>query len=377
MENNTKNIIVKYLLNECNEQEYKEVKLLLESSTEYNSEFQAIKKLWDLGKDIPDFICKANIEEELQKFLTSIEQREKLNLKIAPIHKTRKLSFLKFGKIAASILIIFSLGALSLWWVISDRYNNSLNTNFAQEIFVPKGGKSIVVLPDGTKVWLNAGSKLKYTGTYGINSRNVDLEGEAYFSVKTNPHKPFIVSASGLKIKAFGTAFNVKAYPDEKTVSTTLEEGILKIEGKGINLTVKPKQNITYFKPEEQKNSTHKLAVTTQKIDSTKSIQNNIITRTDINTQVYTSWKDNKLIIESENLSEIAALLERKYDVSIEIKSDQLLQYKFRGSFQQETIEQIMDVLCLSAPIKYTIDKGIISIQPDKKRIENWNSLTN
>ena len=93
-----------------------------------------------------------------------------------------------------------------------------------------QGSKSQITLPDGSKAWINAGSKLSYRGDFNQSDRIVNLEGEGYFNVTSNKAKPFIVQTAHLKVKAFGTVFNVKAYPEEKTVETTLVEGIVEIE---------------------------------------------------------------------------------------------------------------------------------------------------
>jgi transmembrane sensor len=98
------------------------------------------------------------------------------------------------------------------------------------------GGRSEVILPDGSKVKLNAGSNISYSNNFGYAERNILLEGEGYFEVETNPQIPFVVEASGLKIKAFGTIFNVKAYPEEEEITTTLVEGMVKLREKTLIL---------------------------------------------------------------------------------------------------------------------------------------------
>ncbi|HEY4785556.1 MAG TPA: FecR family protein [Bacteroidales bacterium] len=285
----------------------------------------------------------------------------------------------KVLRIAASFLIVFFLGALTSWWLTSRGNLSQLADNFSHEIVVPKGGKSRTILPDGTEVWLNAGTVFRYEGSYGTKNRNVFLQGEAYFHVKKNPKMPFVVQTSELKIKALGTSFDVKAYKDEKYISTTLDEGVVKIEGKGVNLTMKPKQNITYYKKsiaKETAQQTENAAPNVQLQSPAESDNEPVVkTTSNVNTQLYTAWKDNKWVIESENLGDIAVLLERKFNVSVRIDSPELLNYKFTGTFSQETLEQILKVIRLSAPLKYNIENGVVTLQIDKKRRANYLDL--
>ncbi|NJO69186.1 MAG: FecR domain-containing protein [Bacteroidetes bacterium] len=132
-------------------------------------------------------------------------------------------------KIAASWLIVFILGSgLTSYYFSHFSEKNNLEGNTS--VFAPLGSTSYLDLPDGSKVWLNAGSKITYNNNFGKKSRILELTGEAFFNVKTNPKKPFLVVTSDLIVKATGTRFNVKAYPEEKTITTTLVEGKVIIE---------------------------------------------------------------------------------------------------------------------------------------------------
>ena len=242
------------------------------------------------------------------------------------------------------------------------------------QVNVPKGSESEVILPDGTKVILNAGSIIKYYGDFGLTSRNVTLEGEGYFDVETDHEKPFIVEAFGLKIKALGTIFNVKAYPEENSITTTLVEGTVRIEGDGVDLIMAPKQKITYIRgvnkeqlPQEEKTEVA-LKPSIQKKAALKTEPPQIKLASNVNTLELTAWKDGRLIFNSEKLSSLAILLERKFNVDIKIESAELLNYKFTGTFHQETLEQILNIINLSAPINYQIEKGVVNIRLDPKR---------
>jgi ferric-dicitrate binding protein FerR (iron transport regulator) len=298
----------------------------------------------------------------------------------SPEPKTRKLAYY-FG-VAASVIVIFSLGVLMSMWFSKSKPISDLS-KIEHEIIVPKGGQSELVLPDGTRVWLNAGSRFRYKGDYGMDNRNVYLEGEGYFSVIKNPEKPFIVQASGLKIKAFGTSFNVKAYPDEKVVTTTLVEGVVKIEGKGVDISLKPKDVVMLQKTtsiaknsvevEEPENKTGNQIQSQEEV--VQNFNKDVQLESNVNTDIYTSWKDNQWIIDSQSLEDIVVILERKFNVNISIASPELNKYKFTGTFNKETLEQILKVIQLTAPLNYKIDKGVVTITEEQKRKATYNNL--
>jgi transmembrane sensor len=283
-------------------------------------------------------------------------------------------------------LLIFFAG-VSTYWIFGTKLSQQ-SSNIEYEVIAPRGGKSEIVLADGTKVWLNAGTRLRYRADYGINNRNVSLEGEGYFSVVKNPQKPFIVMTSGYKIKAFGTSFNVKAYPEEKSVTTTLVEGIVKIEGKGVNLSLKPKQVVivkkeatklalSLNKPVPLNSKETKMSQPISVMDKKIINTNNVTVTANVNTNIYTAWKDNLWIIESEPLKDIAVIIERKFNVTIDIKSPELNQYTFTGKFNNETLEQILDIFKLTAPLNYQINKGVVTIKEEQKRKATYNNLIN
>jgi len=229
-------------------------------------------------------------------------------------------------------------------------------------------------LPDGTKVWLNAESILEYTTDFNIAKREVKLTGEGYFKVKPNPSKPFVVKAGNFSVKAFGTSFNVKAYPDENEVTTTLVEGKVEIEGKEKNnkkFTYKmtPKQKVVYYKDEKQviannQGESNEVKGKTQKVTTLQSVP--IISDANVKTELYTSWKDSLWIIQAEKLEDLAVMLERRYNVNIFFSSNEIKNYRFSGTIQHETLEQIFEIMRLTMPVSYSINKGQVSIKLDQ-----------
>jgi ferric-dicitrate binding protein FerR (iron transport regulator) len=238
------------------------------------------------------------------------------------------------------------------------------------EIIVPLGAKSTITLPDGTKVWLNAGSRLSYPANFEKKSREVYLEGEAYFDVRHYSRKNlFVVKTSDITIKVYGTQFNVKSYPDENIIQTTLVKGSVAIEtnsgsqsGKAIFL--KPNQTATFVKfttTSHEQNS----KIIQDFPDSSKKVNEKILIAPLKNPEPIISWKDEKWIIEGEKLEQLAIKLERRYNVKISFENESLKQYKFSGTLKDETFEQVLKIIMLSAPIVYDIEGNRVKFIED------------
>ena len=242
---------------------------------------------------------------------------------------------------------------------------------------VPEGSITSATLPDGSKVWLNAGSHLSYGNGYGISDRRMQLTGEAFFEVKTNPHLPFEVEADGFVVRARGTQFNVKAYPDEHTVTAILTEGEIEIisPAQGQKKTIlQPGQKAVYNKqdiisktetpqPTEKQTADHKKPerpLTVQPVD---------------NTEVYTSWKDQRWLIEGATLGELTPDLQRRYAVKVAFDNDALKTYKFRGEIQNLTVEQVARVFQLTAPMNYRMSNDTLYFTIDLKRKKEFDQF--
>jgi len=204
------------------------------------------------------------------------------------------------------------------------------------EITAPKGQISKCVLADGTQIWLNAGSTLKYEPTLSGKIREVKLDGEAYFKVSKNKHKPFVVTTKYAQVKVLGTVFNLKAYSDDNHVETTLEEGSVEFSLNGS--AAKPVE----LKPGEQ----IVLNTSDQKLTMSK-----------VETYLHTAWKDGKYVFKDADLKTIITELERLYDVRIHLENDSLKQLHFRGMFEYEqNIFSALENLERTTNMKYRMD---------------------
>lgn len=265
-------------------------------------------------------------------------------------------------RIAASWVLIFGLGSV-ITWLISGEPESKKNTDLITTFTAPIGSKAQVDLPDGSKVWLNAGSQIMYNNNFGRMSRKVQLTGEAFFKVKSDKENPFYVVTTDLVVKAVGTEFNVKAYPEEEMITTTLEEGKVLLSVKGNHqqvIALKPMQNAVYKRGVDVNNSGNRIEV-----------------KDNFATELVTSWKEPVWILESESLGSFAVLLERRYNVKIDFENDEVKNFKFTGKIHNESIEQILKAMELTAPVQYSIQRNVVRIYLSSKNKSKFQKYTN
>ena len=314
--------------------------------------------------------------------------RDSTPKKQIPIHRPHQTPVirLRLPQIAAMLAVVFTLGMLARPYFTAAKHTQTA----WYEIKAPLGSKSQVNLIDGTKVWLNAGSKLQYSTDFGQQNREVLLVGEGYFEVAKNTELPFDVKTSGLMVRALGTAFNVKAYPNESTIETILVEGEIEVshivQTNGVNenetILLKPNQRLTL------KKTTNEMLVETNMQekdqmapDSKGTIQQTITVpavrtvkvTTDLMSQ--TSWKDKRWRIESEDLGSFATKLERRYNVTINFQDKDLPRYRFSGTFEDEPIEEVLRALALAAPVNFSLKGNQVILSRNNKFKDAYKSL--
>lgn len=175
----------------------------------------------------------------------------------------------------------------------------------------PRGGEFKITLEDGTEVWLNAESCLKYPETFGNGDRHVSVEGEAYFKVAKDIEHPFYVESDGQQIRVVGTEFNVSNYPEQNCVMTTLVKGAIALKpvnGNGSELMLTPGHQADF-----------------DKSSSTATVKT-------VDTEIVTSWRTGKFVFENQNLGQIMKTLSRWYDFDYKFKDKQLEKTEFMGS---------------------------------------------
>lgn len=275
------------------------------------------------------------------------------------VYKTVKLTPRNYWLSAAVAGLLLLMGLTGGLFFTGKQPSGTENT--FTHIYSPRGQRTQVTLPDKSRVWLNSETSMQYPSTFNGKIREVTIEGEAFFEVAKNPEKPFIVNTSELKVKVYGTSFNVKAYPDEKTIETTLIDGKLSIQPNSDvegskELFLKPNEKVTYTKPTGTTNmSQEKVVDKTEKVatGSMKQIKPVIKLISNVNVQPESSWKSGKLYFNDETFGELAVKLERWFDVQIHFESEEVKNYRFTGVFDKETIGQAMEALRLSSQESY------------------------
>ena len=222
------------------------------------------------------------------------------------------------------------------------RYSRSVGVEKDYLVFAAKGQKASVVLPDGSKVWLNSDSEIKYTNLYGDGERIISLDGEAYFEVHPDKKRKFVVDCNGLNVEALGTTFNVKGYSSDPSVTTSLLEGSVKVYNNKQTVMLTPDECVSYHK-------------TLGRFD--KSIIED--------SREIDSWRRNVLYFRSASLEEIAKTLERMYGVEIKFKAEELKNIPFSGSIRNNSLSNVFYIISLTYPLTYELDKDIVII--DKK----------
>jgi transmembrane sensor len=246
----------------------------------------------------------------------------------------------------------------------------SHNQGQENEVVAKKGARSKLILPDGSQVWLNSETKLIYLDNFNDSLREVELEGEAYFNVIKDIKKPFIVHTSGIDIHVTGTAFNVKSYTAEPTIETTLIQGTIEVirknEPDAPRLILRPHQKLVFSKGEGKQVKKNGAISEVNVSKPNAAISITALPKNIPDTSIIeTSWIYNKLLFEGERFSELAKRMERWFNIKIVFKNDKVANYRLRGSFVNETIDEALQALQLSVAFSYKINGEEVVI--DKK----------
>lgn len=347
-QNNIEDLLRKFSTGELSPRESKEFTKILKKGDD-NKELKAIlTAYWEKAES-------AHIDVPTNKLLERLKVKTG-NTEIKFNAGSRHKVLYTFMRYAAVVMITFGL----TWFAKDLRVGtpelatlSKAQVLHSNEVSVLYGSRSKITLPDGSTVNLNSGSVLRYPAQFDNENRKVSIEGEAYFDVKKDPNHPFLVRTNGVTVRVLGTKFNVKSYPDEKTVETTLVTG--KVELYANNLEINDNNRLMVLAPNQQAI----FEVQKGKKDSIISMVHNL--NVDVNPII--SWKDNRFMFRDEKFADLAQKLKRWYNVDIKINDQKLQNTPFSGVFEKETVEQSLNALKLAAPFKYKMDKNKIIIR--------------
>lgn len=304
----------------CTKAEKDEVEKLLNGSEAYRLQFLDSKIAWALGEDI-------KLMEAVDAELSYKKIKADIRAKKIRIFQERLVRY------AAFLTIPLLLSSMALGYLYFKKPDEKIQyTNITATV----GSVVRYELPDNSVVWLNSGSKLRCPNIFKGERREVDLQGEAFFEVQSDEKHPFYVNTpSGVQVYVYGTRFNVCAYDNEDYVETVLESGRVNIfiPKYETSVALKPGEHLLYDK---------------------KALQ---FVKSEVDVSEKVAWKDGKLIFRNSSLEEVLKRLSRHFNVDIALNNRSGKQYRYRATFRDETLSQILDYLSKSAMIKWKTEE--------------------
>ena len=243
--------------------------------------------------------------------------------------------------VAAVAIVLLGLITVTAYW----QGSRQIQSNFSDIVVeAPLGSKTKLTLPDGSTVWLNAGSKMVYSQGFGVRDRRLAFQGEGYFEVEKNDEMPFLVQTHDVNVTVVGTKFNFRNYPEDEEAVVELLEGKVALENqlKG--------EVVRYLSPNEKMvlhKATGEMDITSAKVKEA------------------TLWTENILLFDEDLLPDIVRKLERSYHVQIEIDNEDLKQARFYGQFNQleQNIYDVLDMLSETGKLKYHEEGKVIYLK--------------
>lgn len=365
MNNRVAYLVSKKLTGEISESEIVELNDYLIHSTDLYETIGLLEIAWQ--QELPNGQDAADIEKLLQKLRSNglgftadqplmdlddpIPGSEEIEIRRKSFHWLRPLLM------AAAILLV----AAASWWgyrfLSAPPEPNAIAVKEAvNQITTKPGNRTRVVLRDGTRVWLNADSKLTYANDFGGTTREVNLTGEAYFDVVSNPTHPFIIHTPRTNVKVTGTTFNVRDYPGEARTETSLIKGKVEVQ------SVTQPEKVYYLKPNE-KIVLKAAAAGIRPTLVTKTVQNIpiaeiaeiVILHFDPidSIPVETAWVNDQLAFNNESFRDIADKMEKWYNTEIEFAAPMLENAHLTGKFEKETLQEALEALQFTTPFRY------------------------
>ncbi|MEO6720393.1 MAG: FecR domain-containing protein [Ferruginibacter sp.] len=319
-------LVCKKLAGEATDAELKELDSLLSSDADLALQYKLQQQFWE-QHDTPN---QQVVEDGLQKLLQRLDLPTANVVNIEPVIKRSFFSKYRFGiAAAAAVAAIVLIAVFSTQR--SKQNSSSIDLASLEKKQNSKGIKSTIQLADGSKVWLNADSKIQYPEAFEGNTREVYLNGEAFFEVARNPQKPFIIHLANGTVRVLGTSFNIRAYDNERVVETSVTTGKVAFIPKYKN--DQKKADTVFLTP----NNKARYLFNAEKIDVLPTLA--------INDK---AWTEGKMIFKAMRLQDIATELERNFGKKVLFLDDEAKDYILTGSFQNNTLEEVMYYFSLS-----------------------------
>lgn len=318
-------LITNYLSGSLGTEELAELENWLKASPENQKYFRQMREVWFSTIGANEEI-RYDKEKAFRRFLakTQVASEKK-------VAKKYSLHRYMYGAAAIALLCIISFAS---YWSGSEQ----VKKQFAEMVVeAPLGSKTKLYLPDGTLVWLNAGSKITYSQGFGVAERKLQLTGEGYFEVTKNEQLPFEIRTKELELRVMGTKFNFRNYPEDEEVSVSLLEGKVRL------INYLKNNDLCYLEPDQK-------AILNKKDGQLKI--------SPAEARYTAEWTNGYLFFDEELLPDIIKELERSYNVKIYIKDESLKTFRFYGNFirKEQTIQEILDMLASTGKLEYKIN---------------------
>jgi ferric-dicitrate binding protein FerR (iron transport regulator) len=278
---------------------------------------------------------------------------ERMNAEPEKRGKVRSMS--RVVRVAAAVLLgLAGIGIMGYYWW----GRQAVGAAMKRTVEVGYGRKSMLVLADGTKVWLNAGSRLIYPASFTGKTREVQLEGEALFDVAQQAHQPFFVHTGKITVRVLGTRFDVKAYREDAQVSATLISGKIQVI-----MNEDPEKKIL-LSPHEKLTVMNVVGAADKADEPVK--ENELRYQVQFLAQAETDWVNNKMVFSNESFDEVARQMERRYAVHIEFDNAMLRREHVSGIFEKESLSQALEILKMTTRFNYKIDSNVVKLVADQ-----------
>ncbi len=326
-------LIANYLTEGLDKNALDELKTWIAASAENQQYFIRQREIWfsAVSREAASVYDK---DKAFENFRNRVESQKEIQST-----SRRGFSLSALWRYAAVVAIIIAVGCISYW-----QGEVNVKDTFADiSVEAPLGSKTNLYLPDGTLVWLNAGSRMTYSQGFGVDNRKVELEGEGYFEVKRNEKIPFFVKTKDLQLQVLGTKFNFRDYPEDHEVVVSLLEGKV-----GLNNLLREEKEAV-LSPDER---------------AVLNKANGLLTVESVTASNASQWTDGYLFFDEELLPDIAKELERSYNVKIHIANDSLKTFRFYGNFvrREQNIQEVLEALASTEKMQYKIEERNITI---------------
>ena len=324
-------LIANYLTEGLDKNALDELKTWIAASAENQQYFIRQREIWfsAVSREAASVYDK---DKAFENFRNRVESQKEIQST-----SRRGFSLSALWRYAAVVAIIIAVGCISYW-----QGEVNVKDTFADiSVEAPLGSKTKLYLPDGTLVWLNAGSRMTYSQGFGVDNRKVELEGEGYFEVKRNEKIPFFVKTKDLQLQVLGTKFNFRDYPEDHEVVVSLLEGKV-----GLNNLLREEKEAV-LSPDER---------------AVLNKANGLLTVESVTASNASQWTDGYLFFDEELLPDIAKKLERSYNVKIHIVDEQLAHNRFYALFnrKEQSIYNVLDIITATNQVRYKVESDSI-----------------